>query len=212
MPLAPGAAGLPETRVLRSEVIDARNAAGRARGAVRGDARAPGVIEFLPNRPGQRRRRLDGERISVAYGAGNRIRALPATNAATRTEYPPPAGKPAPPVMLTWSKDLKAEFDPVKSELTSLEQWNDFRYEQGDRKGRAERASLDQAGPDHARGAARLWDPSGTLSADHILTDQNNGDVDGRRTRGFHARAGAREEADGQCFRKASPSMPRRLA
>ncbi len=177
VPLVPGAAGLSETRVLRSEVIDLEmRPGGREMQSV--ETRAPGVIEFLPNRPGQRRRRLDGERISVAYGAENRIRSLSAANAATRTEYPPPPKKPAPPVMLTWSKELKAEFDPVKSELTGLDQWGDFRYEQGDRKGRAERASLD-AKQDLITllGAARMWDPSGTLSADRILTDQNKGDV-----------------------------------
>jgi lipopolysaccharide export system protein LptA len=176
-PFASGKAPRRETRLLASEVIELQMRPGGDE-IQSVDTRAPGVIEFVPNSPGQRRRRMEGERISVVYGPENRISSLEAANVATRTEYPQPPGRPALPAMLTWSKDLKAEFDPVESELTGLEQWNDFRYEQGDRRGRAERASLD-AKKDliTLRGAARLWDPTGSLSADRILTDQNKGDV-----------------------------------
>ena len=38
---------------------------------------------------------------------------------------------------LTWSKDLKADFDPKTAQLAHLEQWNDFRYEEGTRKAKA---------------------------------------------------------------------------
>jgi lipopolysaccharide export system protein LptA len=176
-PSVSGAAGRRETRLLRSEIVVLYMRPGGSE-IQSAETQAPGVLEFLPNTPGERRRRLDGERISVAYGSQNRIRSLSAKNTATRTEYPQPVGKPALPPMLTWSKELKAEFDPAASELTGLEQWGDFRYEQGDRKGRAERASLD-AKKDFItlQGAARLWDPAGSLSADRILTDQNKGDV-----------------------------------
>jgi lipopolysaccharide export system protein LptA len=176
-PSASAANARRETRLLRSEIIvlDMRPGGKEIQSA---ETRAPGVIEFLPDAPGGRRRRLDGERISIGYGPQNRIRSLAAKNSATRTEYPQPAGRPAPPPLLTWSKELKAEFDPAGRELAGLEQWGDFRYEQGDRKGRAERALLDaEKNLITLRGSARLWDPSGSLSADRILTDQNNGDT-----------------------------------
>ncbi len=177
VPVAAGGAPQPETRVLKSDTIELlMQAGGREIQTVR--TLAPGVIEFLPNQPSQNRRRLTGDRISIAYAPQNRIRSLEATDAATRTEPAPAAGKPAPPVMLTWSKQLRADFDPVRGELARLEQWGDFRYEQGDRKGRAERAvffaSENSIG---LTGAARLWDPTGSLASDRIVMNQATGDV-----------------------------------
>ena len=100
--------------------------------------------------------------------------------------------------MLTWSKELKAEFDPGDSELTVLDQRNDFRYEQGDRKGRAERASLD-AKQDLITlvGGARIWDPKRNSIGGPNSDGPGQRGCHGRRTRRFHARARAREEADG---------------
>ena len=61
-----------------------------------------------------------------------------------------------------------------------MEQWNDFRYEAGDRKARTDRAVLDYAknsitltGP-----ASRVWDPTGSTSADKILLNQKSGDFE----------------------------------
>ena len=80
--------------------------------------------------------------------------------------------------MLTWSRELRAEFDPARSELTQLEQWTDFRYEQGDRRGRAERAVF-QAKENliTLTKAARIWDAEGSLAADKIVMNQGTGDV-----------------------------------
>ncbi|MFB3777331.1 MAG: LptA/OstA family protein [Bryobacteraceae bacterium] len=168
---------LPETRVLRSEAVELlMKEGGREMQSVR--TQAPGVIEFLPNRPNQSHRRLEGNPIWIAYGSDNRIRSLDAASAATRTEPPRPAGKTAPPAMLTWSKMLRADFSSLASELTQLDQWGEFRYEQGDRRGRAERG-LFLAAENQIRlmGAARLWDPTGSLSADQIVMNQTTGDV-----------------------------------
>jgi lipopolysaccharide export system protein LptA len=66
-----------------------------------------------------------------------------------------------------------------------MEQWPDFRYEEGDRRGRAERASLD-APRDviTLTGRARVSDPSGSADADRIVLDQASGDftAEGRVT------------------------------
>ena len=164
-------------RVLRSDVIElAMQPGGREINTV--ETRAPGVIEFLPSQPTQTGRRLEADRISIAYAKGNHIRSLQATGATTRTEPPHLPGKPAPPPMLTWSRQLRAEFDPARSELTQLEQWTDFRYEQGDRRGRAERA-LFQARENliTLTKAARIWDADGSLAADKIVMNQGTGDV-----------------------------------
>src|SRR5204863_4275705 len=82
-----------------------------------------------------------------------------------------------PPPALTWSKDMKAEFDPKTSQLSRLEQWNDFRYEEGERKAKANRAVLDQArNLIDLSGSARVWDQTGSTDAEKILLDQKTGD------------------------------------
>jgi lipopolysaccharide export system protein LptA len=166
-----------ETRVLRSEMVELRmRPGGREIDSVR--TLAPGVAEFLPSTPTQRRRRMEADRISVLYGAESRIRSLQATKVATRTESPKPANRPAPPVMLTWSRDFTADFDPKSSELTRIEQRGDFRFEQGDRKGSSDSATLDSKKDlITMQGGARTLDPAGSLAADLIATDQGSGDV-----------------------------------
>jgi lipopolysaccharide export system protein LptA len=177
VPLAAAGAPRAPTRVLRSDTMELlMQPGGRDIQSVR--TQAPGVIEFLPNQPGQPRRRLEGDRISIDYGPENRIRSLEATGAVTRTEPPGAAGKPVPPATLTRSRQLRADFDPAAGELSRLEQWGDFRYEQGDRRGRAERAVL-LSGENLIRlsGEARLWDPTGSLAADRMVMNQDTGDV-----------------------------------
>lgn len=166
-----------ETRVLRSEAVELRmRPGGREIDSVL--TQAPGVVEFLPSTPTQRRRRMEADRIAVLYGADSHIRSLQATKVATRTESPKPANRPAPPVMLTWSRDFTADFDPKSSELARIEQRGDFRFEQGDRKGSSDSATLDSKKDlITLQGGARTLDPSGSLAADLIATDQGSGDV-----------------------------------
>jgi lipopolysaccharide export system protein LptA len=127
----------------------------------------------------------------IAYGPKNQIESFKSINVSTRTEKTKPATVPAngpanpspkpkdapPPPALTWSKDLKADFDPKTSQLSRLEQWNDFRYEEGDRKAKANRAVLDQSrNLIDLSGSARVWDPTGSTDAEKILLDQKTGD------------------------------------
>ncbi len=170
----------PETRRLRSEaIVITMREDGREVASV--ETHAPGHLEFLPNRAGQRHRTLDAERLSMQYGSGNQIESFSAFKAATRTDPAPrqPGDKrpPASPV-LTWSNDLRAAFDPKTGQLSRLEQWTDFRYEEGDRKARAHRAVLEEARDTITlEQAARIWDPSGSTAADRIMLDQKSGDV-----------------------------------
>lgn len=166
----------PDTRVLRSETIEMRmRESGEEIDTLA--THAPGVLELLPNRPGSRKRRVEGERIEAAYQPGNQIRSFRATEAATRTENEVKKGKPAPP-SLTWSKFLLAEFTPKTAELERIEQWENFRYEEGERKAQAARAVLEQkTNLITLTGSARASDPSGSTAADRILLDQGSNDV-----------------------------------
>jgi len=164
-------------RTLRSEALELLMRPG-GRQIQRIETRAPGVIELIPTQPGGRRRRLEGERLTLTYAGSNFLRTIEATAAATRTETPATPGKPAPPPMLTWSRRLRAEFAPQSNELEQLEQWENFRYEQGDRKGQAERAVFTSAGRTIVLSRnARFWDPTGSLAAQTITFDQQTGDL-----------------------------------
>lgn len=165
----------PETRILRSEVVEIRMREG-GHEVQTIDTHAPGVLEFLPNRPGQRRRRVDGDRFHLAYGPENQLESFHAIRASTRTENEPRQGKPSPP-SLTSSQELMAWFSAKTAEMARLEQWGDFRYEEGDRKARGQRAILEnEVRRMTLVNGARVWDAQGATSADRIVMDQKTED------------------------------------
>jgi|GEM_PF-266712 len=184
----------PDTRIVRSDRVLLRmRPGGQEIDTI--ETQAPGRLEFVPNRPGQRHRTLDADNFLVAYGEENIIRSFRATGATTHTDPlpPPPEPKPepkadgkaaaAPPKpkprfpIITSSKFLNADFDPKTGELARLEQWDDFRYEEGDRRARARRATLEEARNLITLDQnARFWDTSGATAADKIVLDQKSGD------------------------------------
>lgn len=165
----------PETRVLKSEVLEMKMKEG-GREIAQIDTHAPGVLEFLPNHPTQRKRRLDGERMTIRYGAANQLESFRSTKSKTRTEPAAQTAKKKAPPQLTSSDELAAEFDPKTGEMTKLEQWGSFRYEEADRRARADKAVLEQQkNVITLSGGARLWDAAGTTDADKIAIDQTAG-------------------------------------
>lgn len=168
-----------ETKILRSNAIDMKmRAGGEEIESV--ETHDTGSIDFIPTRPGQRRRHLDGERMWITYGPKNQIEHFRSVQVETRTEPLPNAPKGAKP-SLTSSKDMEARFDPKTGEMVKMEQWNDFRYQEGDKRARAERAILLNATNQmELKGKARVWDPSGSTDGDEIELNQKNGDFTAR--------------------------------
>ena len=141
---------------------------------------APGTLELVPTDPSRRRRTLHARRMTAHYAADNRLRKLDAAGDVKVETHPPapqqPAGQPGA-ILRTWSEALAAEFDPVSGEMRRLRQWSGFRFDQGGRRGRAERAEFDwRANEIELRNAARVWESTGSVSADRILLDENTGD------------------------------------
>jgi lipopolysaccharide export system protein LptA len=167
---------IAETRVLHSDTITLKmKNAGRDIDSV--ETAGPGTIDFLPNRVGQPKRFLKGDKIWIAYGDENRIQSFRAINVSTRTDKPPQPDKPKPEPAFTESKELVAAFDPKTSDLTRLDQKTDFRYHEGDRQARANHATLEQDKDLMTLdGAARVWDPTGSATADKIVMNQKSGD------------------------------------
>jgi len=166
-----------ETRVLKSDTIWTKmRAGGQEIDSV--DTSGPGALEFIPNRPEQSHRWMNGDRIWIAYGPKNTIDTFRSVAVTTRTEKPKEKdAKTAPAPELTWSKTLLAKFKPNSSQLANLDQSGDFRYEAGDRHAKAERALLDQSSNIITLvGGAHMSDSTGTADADKIVMNQMSGD------------------------------------
>jgi lipopolysaccharide export system protein LptA len=165
-----------DTRVLRSDVVRlAMRPGGKEIDHVETDG--PGKLEFIPSQPDQPKRSLQGDRIWVTYGQENRIQSVRSVNASTLTERPPKGSKTTATATRTQSKDILATFDPNTSEMVRLEQTTNFQYEEGDRRARGDKATLDQ--PKDLMtldGSARIWDPTGSVNADRIVLNQKSGD------------------------------------
>jgi lipopolysaccharide export system protein LptA len=168
---------LADTRILKSETILTKmRAGGQEIESV--NTETAGTLEFIPNRPGQPHRWMNGDHLDIAYGPKNQIQSFRSVNVTTRTEKPKAAdAKEAPAPELTWSKELTATFQPNSSQIGKLDQNGNFRYEAGDRHAKADRAALDQ--PNNLidlTGGARVWDSTGSADADKIQLDQKSGD------------------------------------
>ncbi len=176
VPLAKPGALAADTRTLRSDTIRLKMRTG-GKEMETAETDGPGTLDFLPNRPGQPKRSLKGDRIWIVYGAENKVQSFRSVNVSTRTDKPPLPAQPMPPPALTASKDILATFDPVTGDLARVEQKNDFRYQEGDRQARANLAILDQQKDVMTLdGAARAWDPTGSVTAEHLVMDQKTGD------------------------------------
>lgn len=166
-----------ETRILKSDTIWTKMRPG-GQEVESVETQGPGALEFLPNRPEQSHRWMNGGHIWMTYGPRNTIQSFRSVDVTTRTERPKEKdAKTAPAPELTWSKNLAATFLPNSSKLNSLDQSGDFRYESGERKAKAERALLDQ--PKNIitlLGGARMSDSTGTADADKIVMNQMSGD------------------------------------
>jgi lipopolysaccharide export system protein LptA len=167
---------LGETHTLRSENIEMKMRPG-GREIETVVTHAPGVLEFLPNLPADHHRTLNGNDLYIAYGPQNRIQQFRARNVTTRTEPTAEERKRNRALSVTASRDLLAHFDPQTSRLASMEQTGDFAYDEGGRHARAAKATLDSGqNVILLETSARVWDETGSTSANHIRMDQRSGD------------------------------------
>jgi lipopolysaccharide export system protein LptA len=166
-------------RILTSEVIEVNMRAG-GKEMEKVVTHAPGQVDFLPGKKGDKRRQLNGERIYIDYGAGNVIEQFRSVDVVTRAESDPkdPKKDPKPVITVTKSKDLEAFFDSRTGQMTRMEQWNNFEYEEGTRRATADRAVLDSTRElITLEKKARMWDDTGSTTADRIVMEQQTGDM-----------------------------------
>jgi lipopolysaccharide export system protein LptA len=171
----PGRA-IGETHTLRSEKLDMKMRDG-GKEIETVSTKTPGTLEFLPNLPVQHHRTLDGNNIVIQYAAQNRVESFRADDVRTRTDPTPDEKKRNRVTSVTSSKVMEARFDPKTAKISTIDQTGDFIYQEGDRKARAAKGSMDA---DHnliaLDTAARMSDATGMTSADRIRMDQRTGD------------------------------------
>ena len=167
---------LSETHVLRSQAVEVKMREG-GRDMETVVTHAPGTLEFLPNLPAQHHRTLDGNDMAIAYALQNRIESFHTTNARTRTDPTDEEKKRNQAASFTASRELAARFDPKTSKMSNMEQTGAFTYEDGDRRARAAKATLDSdQNVILLDASARVWDSTGWTTADRIRLDQRTGD------------------------------------
>jgi len=176
IPLPKPGTEIGDTRILHSDTIRLKmHNGGKDIESV--ETAGAGTIDFLPNRAGQPKRFVKGDRIWITYGDDNRIQTFRTLNAFTRTEKPATPTDPSPPPALTESKEMFATFDPKTSDLARLDQKTDFTYQEGLRHARAAQAVHEQdQNMMTLTGGARVWDSTGSASADKIVMNQKSGD------------------------------------
>ena len=168
----------PPNRILKSEVVELNMRPGGEE-IEKVLTHTPGEIEFIPNKPTDRYRRMNGDRIYLDYAVKNQLETFRSSKVTTFTKgEPKTAKKEATPDVTTASGELMAKFDPNTGQMQTLEQWTDFRYKEGTREARATKARMEQAqSMVFLDGKASMWDPTGATTADKIAMDQKSGDM-----------------------------------
>jgi lipopolysaccharide export system protein LptA len=165
---------LAETRVITSQSVEVRmRPGGREMETV--ETTAPGRLDFIPNQPDQKPRHLDAQHMIMTYGPSNQIQSFRAKGAQTETEPSAEERAKKPSVSKTRSNEMSADFD-AKGQMKHMEQWGDFAYEDGDRRAKAEHATMDSdSNVMTLETKARMWDATGATTADRIRIDQKSG-------------------------------------
>jgi lipopolysaccharide export system protein LptA len=167
-----------ETHVLRSSIVEMKMRPG---GKEIENVVVPGAgeLEFLPNLPVQHHRTLHGDAMNIGYGPENRVQSFRANAVRTRTDPTADERKRNPKrvASITTSRTMSAEFDPKTGRLQSMEQAGDFTFDEGDRKARAAKATLDAQDVMFLETGASLSDSTGATSADRIRIDQRTGNL-----------------------------------
>jgi len=166
---------LPPVRILTSEVIETLMRDGGEQ-ISKVSTHSPAEVEFVPRREGEKRRKLNGDRLTIYYSGDNVVEKIESVNVTTRTETPKKDKKVS--IATTRSTSFLALFDPANGQMTRIQQWPDFEYEEAGARARAAMATMEPAKDTITLdGAARMWDPSGSTSADLIVLRQDTGDL-----------------------------------
>ena len=138
---------------------------------------APGVLEFLPNVPIQHHRVLNAKEMFIAYGPQNRIESFRAVEVRTETDPTAEEKKRNRAKSITASQTMRRSSIPRPAAWRRWSRRATFTYEEGERKARAAKATLDGSQNIMVLDTgASMCDATGATSADRIRMDQRTGD------------------------------------
>lgn len=140
---------------------------------------APGTLDLIPADSSQRKRTLRANRMTAYYASNSQLRNLRAegnVQVNSQLSEPPRPGEKSRTALTTWSKTLVAEFDPLSGEMLQLHQRSNFHFNQGSLRGSSDEAEFNpQTNEIKIQHNARIWEPTGSVSADRILLNETTG-------------------------------------
>ncbi|MGH9785301.1 MAG: LptA/OstA family protein, partial [Terriglobia bacterium] len=138
-------------------------------------ARSRPTLELVPFSPGEDQWRVEGEAFDMAFDpAGNLTQFAAERNVRVQVGSP---GKSSWQRVST-SDHLTARLDPRSRSIARIEQSGRYRYQDAEKRARAERAEYSADGEGVIlRGDAVVWNATGKLSADQIALDNRTGNV-----------------------------------
>ncbi|MCZ6514514.1 MAG: hypothetical protein O6850_01480 [Acidobacteria bacterium] len=148
-------------------------------------------LEWAGDGPEESRKWVSAHTLAANFDAENRLERIEATPRARLVMDPGPRGRSRGRLpKRTESDRLLALFDTSTGTLDRVQQMGNFRYSEGDRRARAERADYVEATGDITlQGKPVFWDPASKLSADEIRINETTGTMEATgAVRGTHHR------------------------
>ena len=136
----------------------------------------PGTLRQVAVGAGASERTLTAGSIQMGYGITGNPERLAARGGTQLVQRPADQVFPE---LRTWSDSLDAQFDPETSEISELRQAGNFGFEEGVRRGSADRARLGLDGGElQLEGNASVASSGGNLSARQIVLARDSGRID----------------------------------
>ena len=175
--------------------------------------KTPGQLEFIPNLPAQHHRTLDGKDFVIAYGAQNRVDNFHANDVRTTTDPTAEEKQPQPRREHHHQPHHRGALrSRAPASMSTIQQSGDFAYQEGERKARAAKATMD--GDQNVillDTGARMSDATGATTADRIRLDRAHRRFHRRRQSQFHAACRTRtRRRTPKCSPATNPCRPRR--
>jgi lipopolysaccharide transport protein LptA len=138
-----------------------------------------GELVIIPSDPKQGKRVITAGQFLMAFGDRNhleRLRGLSHTSVVVE----PPADKPSAVPQESWSDELDAKLDTTTQQVVMLEQAGNFRFRDGDREAKADRAYYSaQDQMLNLIGRPLLWDSETRIRATQFRVNLRSGTAEG---------------------------------
>lgn len=139
----------------------------------------PGTITLTPESPKEGWRKATANRFSMVFDRQSHLKTLNGDGGTQITFAAPPGASNQNPSVAS-AQRLLAVFDPGTETLRSVEQWGDFRFQNGEMHAEAEKAH--DSMPEQVlvlSGHPKVWDQTTRTQADQIILKVDSGSAEG---------------------------------